>query len=166
MFFFFFYAKLLWIVSLHRARINFPHHLHGLSLHHVQVPAVAQNQGLSPRSALCHLVAVFILHYDSENSDTPVFFNPRWIFLTYEVVTLCDSMTLGYCFNTCRGLTKGRRGWGKIHQEEWSIVLTTWSFYCLRVRLWVAMFAYRTEYLVFNMNVFVLWTAMWQTHIC
>lgn len=90
----------------------------------MQTPAAAQSWGPSPRSALCHLVSVFILHYDSENSDTPMWFFPQWIFLTYEVVTLCDNMTLGYCFNTW----SREEGLQKKYSER--SAQTTYSFFC------------------------------------
>lgn len=48
---------------------------------------------------------------------------------TYEVVTLCDNMTLGYCFNTCRGWWEERLA-QKYTKGEWSSVLITLSFYC------------------------------------
>lgn len=88
----------------------FSRNLEELSLHHRWTPAAAQSWGPSPRPALCHRVPVFILHYDSENSDTPVCFlsspphptPPERSLRACEVVTLCDNVARGYCFNTWR----------------------------------------------------------------
>lgn len=89
---------------------RFSRNLEELSLHHRWTPAAAQSWGPSPRPALCHRVPVFILHYDSENSDTPACFlsspatppPPERSLRVCEVVTLCDNVARGYCFNTWR----------------------------------------------------------------
>lgn len=137
------HAKLLWIVSLRRARINFP--AIAESCHCIMckcllwLKAEGQVQGL--RSVTSSQCLSFITTPNAATHPWLFFFlflsSPQWIFLTYEVVTLCDNMTLGYCFNTCEGGKVGVK-----HTERSDLVFWPHKVFTAHVCMCVCMCSY------------------------